>query len=85
MVQETECFPPSQNARPPEGTWGDAFGIKHLSDAEWEEHERKRKALFDQRHVVLCHAMLCRAALCHADVDQCLSCTIIQHDHFGLT
>lgn len=34
---------------PGEGTWGNTFGIKRLSDAEWEEHERKRKAKFDQR------------------------------------
>ena len=56
-VKETGHSPPSQHARPSEGTWGDAFGIKHLSDAEWEEHERKRKMLFDQRHVVLCHTL----------------------------
>ena len=38
-----------QNRRPSHSTWGGSFGIKHLSDAEWEEHELRQKAKFDQR------------------------------------
>lgn len=67
-VQEAKRDNSSENARPPEGTRANAFGIKHLSDAEWAEHEGKRKAQFDQRHVLLCHNMPCGCStilFCH--------------------
>ncbi|KAL3157013.1 hypothetical protein ABBQ38_001265 [Trebouxia sp. C0009 RCD-2024] len=49
MVWRTERHPEPPTAESSEDTWGRAFGIKHLSDAEWEEHQRRRKAEFDQR------------------------------------
>lgn len=50
MIQ-TRRHPEPLSAESSEGTWGSAFGIKRLSDAEWEERERRRKAEFDARHV----------------------------------
>ena len=43
----------NQNPSPSGNRWGDTFGIKHLSDAEWEEYERRQKVDFDRRQVLL--------------------------------
>lgn len=63
MIQDSERFSHPHNAKPSEGTWAGAFGIKHLSDAEWEEHECKRQAKFDQRQVVIGNTMSCFVVL----------------------
>lgn len=79
MIQDSERFPQPSDARPSEGTWAGAFGIKHLSDAEWEEHERERQAKFDQRHAG--HTMSCFVVL-FLDA-QCSSCTVTEQDLHG--
>jgi len=39
----------SSTSKPSGKTWGDTFGIKHLSDAEMIEYEQQKKAKFNQR------------------------------------
>lgn len=41
--------PASYNIDPSANSWGDIFGIKRLSDAEWKEHEEQRRTKFDKR------------------------------------
>lgn len=70
--------PASYNIDPSANSWGDIFGIKRLSDAEWKEHEEQRRTKFDKRYTCPCSSH--QRLLLHVLVLICTAFTG-SHDH----
>jgi len=49
LVHQVSARDSSPTSKSTGNTWGDTFGIKHLSDAEMIEYEQQKKENFNKR------------------------------------